>query len=65
MSDEKFIWVMSTQTPNAGPKLIEGHTYEVKIYGEAVVSHWVNTGAAKYCDPVVTMTKKTARKQEE
>jgi len=65
MSEEKFVWVMSSQVPNDGPRLIQGQTYEVKNYGEAVVSQWVNTGAAQYCDPVLTVIKKTARKQEE
>ena len=64
MSDDKFIWLMSSQVPSVGPPLVQGYTYEVKVYGAAVVSVWVNQGAAKYCDPVLTVPKKTARKEE-
>lgn len=48
MGDKKFTWLWGRTFPRRGPVLETGGEYSVADFGEAVVAHWVNQGAAKY-----------------
>lgn len=48
MKEKHFEWLLDSNTPRKGPKLVHGEVHNVDDYPSHVVEHWIKTKAAKY-----------------
>ena len=48
MKEKYFEWLLDSNTPRKGPKLVKGKIHKSGDYPPHVVDEWIKTKAAKY-----------------